>query len=147
MPAFHNADANFRIKTSKTGMLKFYTSFATNQLGLRFKDIDSIALKDAFGLTNYNIYNNVSYRERVGAHWKMDIGAGFSYNLDDINQTLQDANNQKQIINYGPFGIKNFTLRSTSNLSQLKLVLERKLKGLSTIRFGGEHLYSEDKVV
>ena len=145
VPAFHNADANFRIKTSKTGMLKFYTSFATNQLGLRFKDIDSIALKDAFGLINYNIYNNISYRERVGAHWKMDIGAGFSYNLDDITQTLQDANNQKQIINYGPFGTKNFTLRSTSTVSQLKLVLERKLKDLSTIRFGGEHLYSEDK--
>lgn len=144
-PYYHTADANFRIKTSKTGMLKFYTSFATNTLGLRFKDIDSINLKDAFGLTNYNVYTNASYREKIGMRWRMDLSAGFSYNLDKINQELQDANNQKQIITSKPFNVKNFNLRSTSALSQLKMVLENKLRGLSAIRFGGEYMYSQDK--
>lgn len=144
-PTYHNADANFRVKTSKTGMLKFYTSFATNTLGLRFKDIDSINLKDAFGLTNYNVYTNASYHEKISRHWRMDLSAGFSYNLDKINQELQDVNNQKQTISTYPFQTKNFNLHSTSTLSQIKLVLENKLRGLSALRFGGEYLYSQDK--
>lgn len=144
-PTFHTADANFRIKTSKTGMLKFYTSFATNTLGLRFKDIDSINLKDAFGLTNYNFYTNTSYREKINLHWRMDLSAGFSYNVDKINQELQDVNNQKQNIVSYPFNFKNFALRSTSTLSQVKLVLENKLRGLSALRFGGEYMYSQDQ--
>ncbi len=40
IPAFHNADANFRIKT-KGGMIKYYTTFAYNDLGMRNADIDS----------------------------------------------------------------------------------------------------------
>ena len=32
VPAYHNADANFRIKTSNTGMLKYYAYFSSNKL-------------------------------------------------------------------------------------------------------------------
>ena len=35
LPAFHNADANFRIKTKNGGMIKYYTTFAYNDLGLQ----------------------------------------------------------------------------------------------------------------
>src|SRR3954468_6969489 len=60
MPVFHNADANFRIKT-KNGMIKYYTTFAQSNLGLRRQDIDSLDMKDAFGLKNVNWYNNLSW--------------------------------------------------------------------------------------
>ncbi len=144
-PYYHLADANFRIKTSNTGMLKFYTTFATNTLGLRFKDTDTTELKDAFGLTNYNTYTNLSYREKLGLRWKMDLGASFSYNIDDVNQELQNIHNQQLFINRDPFLLKNYSLKSTSSLAQIKLVLEHKIKGLNTLRFGGEYLYSADK--
>ena len=66
IPQFHNGDANFRIKTKRGGMIKYYTTFAYNDLGLRNPDIDSSYLKNAFSLTNHNWYNNLSYRENLG---------------------------------------------------------------------------------
>src|ERR1044072_6245558 len=44
MPALHNAEANFRIKTSKTGILKFYGYFNYNRLGVRRPDRTSTRL-------------------------------------------------------------------------------------------------------
>src|SRR5450432_76509 len=62
MPQFHNGDANFRIKTKNGGMIKYYTTFAYNELGLRRQDVDSLNMKDAFSLTNHNWYNNLSWK-------------------------------------------------------------------------------------
>ena len=143
LPAFHNADANFRIKT-RGGMIKFYTTFAYNELGLRTADIDSFYLKNAFGLTNHNWYNNLSWRENLSGGWKMSLVAGYSTNLDNIQQQTQNQNNQPH---YFPDSIywmqpKNFTLNNKQNLAQGKAVFEKRLSGLSAVRFGGEYWYS-----
>jgi hypothetical protein len=95
MPVFHNADANFRIKT-KGGIIKYYTTFAQSNLGLRRPDIDSADLKDAFGVKNFNWYHNLSWREKLGNGWKMNLGLGYSTNTDHISQELQDQQNQQQ---------------------------------------------------
>ncbi len=47
-------------------MLKFYGYFNFNQLGLRRPDIDSTVLKNAFELTNFNVYGNLSWKEKAG---------------------------------------------------------------------------------
>lgn len=146
IPQFHNLELNYRAKTSKYGMLKFYTYLNTGNLGLRRPDIDSIAaFKDAFGLKNVNWYNNVSWKERLSDNWRINIGASYSTNTDKILNELQDQSNIKQQLANYPFNGKNFDLRAEQQLSQLKVVLERKLGGLSAIRFGGEYLYSRDK--
>ena len=142
LPAFHNADANFRIKT-KGGMIKFYTTFAYNDLGLRTADIDSAYLKNAFNLANHNWYNNLSWRENLSNGWKMMLGAGYSTNLDNIQQQRQNQNNQPV---YFPDSIywmkpKNFTLSNKQNLAQGKAVFEKRITGLSAFRFGGEYWY------
>src|SRR6478609_2700379 len=41
MPEFHNADANFRFKTKRGGIVKYYTTFSASKLGLRRPDVDS----------------------------------------------------------------------------------------------------------
>src|SRR4030095_11248939 len=147
MPEFHNADANFRFKTKRGGMVKYYTTFAYGRLGLRRPDIDSADLKDAFGLNNLNWYNNLSWKENLGKGWKMNIGLGYSTNTDDIAQELQDQNNQQQFPNEPwSFG-KNFKVKARQQLSQVKAVLEKRLFGISTIRFGGEYLYATNKSV
>src|SRR3546814_5691383 len=38
-PELHNGDLNFRLKTSETGMLKFYTKLSTSRIGLSDPDI------------------------------------------------------------------------------------------------------------
>ena len=149
MPQFHNSDANFRIKTKSGGMIKYYTTFSYSQLGLRRPDIDSGYLKNAFGLTNRNWYNNVSWRENLGAGWKMNLGLGFSTNSDDISQQIQDQhNNPKQFAN-DVFWMnnKNFLLNRLQNLTQGKIVFDKKLGGISAFRFGTEYWYSYEKSI
>lgn len=145
VPAFHNAEFNFRIKTSKTGILKFYGYFNSSNLGLRRPDIDSADLKDAFGLKNFNVYSNLSWKEKLSDKWKLNMGISYSTNTDKISNELQDATNKVQHISFDPYSSKNFNVKAKSDLSQIKTVFERKLPGLSAIRFGGEYLYYRDQ--
>ncbi len=141
MPEFHSGDANFRIKT-KGGIIKYYTTFNYNHLGLRRPDIDSADYKDAFGVINHNWYNNLSWRQNLGNGWKMNLGLSYSTNRDDISQQVQDASNTDKSWDYQPWISKNFHLKSRQDLSQVKEVFEKKLGGLSAIRFGGEYWYA-----
>ncbi len=149
MPHFHNGDANFRFKTKRGGMVKYYTTFSYGNMGLRRADIDSLNLKDAFGLTNHNWYNNLSWRENLGNGWKMNLGTGYSTNKDDITQQIQDQNNVPKQFGSNLYWMrnKNFALQRRQDLAQIKAVFEKKLIGISAIRFGSEYWYSYDKTI
>ncbi|MDE3248474.1 MAG: TonB-dependent receptor [Bacteroidota bacterium] len=144
VPRFYSGDANFRFKTKRGGMVKYYTTFGHSQLGLRRADIDSAALKDAFALTNTNWYNNLSWREYLGHGWKMNLGSGYSTNKDIISQQLQNSSNQPQQPGNAYYWLqqKNFSLDNRQDLSQVKAVFEKRLGGISAIRFGGEYQYA-----
>ncbi len=142
IPQFHNADGNFRIKT-KNGIIKYYTTFSYSSLGLRRPDADSMNIKDAFGLNNYNWYNNLSWRETLGKGWKMNLGVGYSTNKDNISQQLQNQNNTPQSFPLKPWlENKNFVLASRQDLTQVRAVFEKKLPGISAVRFGSEYWYA-----
>jgi hypothetical protein len=139
VPEFHTADANYRVKT-KNGIIKYYTTFAYNHLGIRRPNIDSANLKNAFALENVNWYNNLSWREGLGRGWKMNLGASFSINHDLIEQQLQNQNNQQVHYSALPWlDSSNFNLNNWQNLAQIKAVFDKRLSGISVIRFGGEY--------
>jgi vitamin B12 transporter len=146
VPQFHTLDANFRIKTKSGGIIKYYTTFSHNQLGIRRPDVDSADLKNAFGLKNYNWYNNLTWKEYLNNGWKMNLGLSYSTNKDNILQQVQDANNQPKQFPDTTFWMlyKNFTVIHRQDLSQGKIVLEKKLGGISALRFGSEYWYSYD---
>jgi vitamin B12 transporter len=145
LPAYHNADANFRIKTNNGGMIKYYTTFAYNDLGLRTQDIDSPALKNAFDLTNHNWYNNLSWRQPLNNGWKMTLMTSFSTNLDNIQQQVQGPDDQPRIFpDTAYMQSKNFILANKQNLTTGKAVFEKKLFGLSSFRFGAEYWYNNN---
>jgi vitamin B12 transporter len=144
-PDIHNGEANFRIKTSKTGILKFYGYFNYSRIGLRRPDIDSAALKNAFALDNFNVYTNLSWKEKLGKGWRMNLGLSYSTNTDNINSELQNEGNIKQSLSDEPYASKAFDLDSYSTLANFKAVFEKKLPGLSAFRFGGEYFASRDK--
>lgn len=145
IPEFHNGEGSFRIKTSKTGMLKFYGYYNYSRLGLRRPNIDSVNLKDAFYLTNYNVYANLAWKEKLGKNWRLNMGLSYSNNKDRIANELQNQDNEKQFISYDPFSNQNFNVTTNAELTNVKVVLERKLYGLSAIRFGGEYFYFNDR--
>ncbi len=146
VPVLHEGDANFRIKTSATGMLKYFGYFSTTNVGFKNQDVDSLNLKDAFGLKNFNMYHNLSWREYIGKGWKVNAGASYSTNRDKISSELQDANDKKQEITTDPlYSYKNFDLLNKGHYANAKIVFDKRLNGLSAIRFGSEYNYSDEK--
>jgi len=125
-------------------MIKYYTTFSYNHLGLRRPDIDSATLKNAFGIVNHNWYNNLSWRENLGRGWKMNLGFGYSTNQDDLTQELQNADNNQQLLAGSPWAEKNFVVKRKQDMLQVKQVLEKKLTGLSAVRFGGEYWHAHE---
>ncbi len=148
MPEYHNADANFRVRTKNGGMVKYYTTYANGRLGIRRPDIDSAGIKDAFSLKNVNWYNNLSWKENLGNGYKFNIGLSYSINKDFLNQQLQNENNQPVTVIEQPYlQSKNFNIINEQELYQVKPVFEKKLGGLNAIRAGAEHWYSKNKSV
>lgn len=143
VPEYHTGDANFRIKTSNTGIIKYYGYFSQNRLGLRTNSIDTIGYKEAFKLSNFNIYQNLSWRENIGSFWKINAGLSYTNNKDNIDGSLQNNKNEEVLIEGLQY--KNFLLHTYGHYLNTKIVLERRLKGLSAIRFGGEYNYSNDE--
>ncbi len=145
-PVFHEGDANFRIKTKRGGMIKYYGYWSTGKVGYRTADIDSAVLKNAFNLDNLNSYQNINLKENLGKGWKLISGLSFSTNKDEIKNELQDAANNKQVImTPAGYAFKNFNLLSKTYYAQARAVLEKKLNGLNTLRFGSDYFYSNEK--
>ena len=142
-PELHNADANFRIKTSKTGMLKYYAYFNKSKFDFTTPSIDSLGYLDRFGLSNFNMYHNLSWKENIGKKWKMNAGVSYTLNEDKIQAGMQDANKNDVLLTGLEF--KKFNLDLDDNYFNAKLVLERRIKGISAIRFGSEYNYSKEK--
>lgn len=146
IPVYHQGDANFRIRTKSGGMIKYYGYISANKTGFRSADIDSTVLKDAFAIENFNTYQNINWRENIGMGWKLTTGVSYSTNKDDINNELQNANNQKEVITTPSFyAFKNFKLKNNAQYAQARFVLEKKLNGLNVIRFGSDYFYSKEK--
>jgi vitamin B12 transporter len=146
LPIFHQLDANFRIKTKNGGFIKYYGYWSTNKIGFRNADIDSLVLNSAFTLKNSNMYHNMSWKERIGSGWGFNVSLSYSNNKDDIGNELQDADKQRQVItNPIFFAFKNFTLNNDAQYAQARVVMEKKIKGLSAVRFGSDYFYSNEK--
>lgn len=144
-PAFHNADANFRIKTSKTGMLKYYGYFSSNKLAFTTNSIDSLGYLDQFALANTNHFHNLSWKENLQKKWKINTGISYTNNKDNISAGMQDQSEKDVLLSGLEF--KKFSLVNKGNYFNAKIVLEKRLKGLSALRFGTEYNYSNDKTV
>jgi hypothetical protein len=135
VPVFNTADANFRIKTSKTGIIKYYGIFGNTNLKFYTPSIDSIGYLDGFALKNTNFYHNLYYRESFG-RWKMNAGLAYTDNRDRIESGLYSSD--KKLVTLSPLEFKNFKLDNTGKYLNAKLVLERKFAGLNAVRFGSE---------
>jgi hypothetical protein len=143
-PAYHSGSANFRFKTSNTGMLKYYGYFSSNKLDFTTASLDSLGYKDRFAISNSNIYHNLAWRETIGTGWKVNAGLSYTNNKDDINSGMKDSDDKEVVLSGLEF--KKFAIETKGNYVNGKLVFEKRLRGLSAIRFGTEYNYSNDKL-
>lgn len=145
VPVYHNADFNFRIKTSATGMIKYYGYFNQGRFDFTVNSIDTPGYFDRFALTNLNTYHNLTWKEKLGNRWKLNAGVSYTSNADDITSGLKDGN--KKEVSLPGLGFKKFDLHLDADYYNAKLVLESRLKGLSVLRFGGEYNYAKERSV
>ncbi|MBT8386598.1 MAG: carboxypeptidase-like regulatory domain-containing protein, partial [Ignavibacteria bacterium] len=103
---------NYRLKTSKTGMLKAYGSYSYGDLSLYTENLDSLAVKDYTRLRSANYYSNLSYREILGDDWTFFTGASFSLDKDwiDLNS---DKVKQDEILNQGRISVTKQVFNSS----------------------------------
>jgi len=144
-PENQAADANFRIKTSKTGILKYYGTLNTSRFAFTENSLDTLGYLDRFGLKNFNTYHNFSWKESITKKWKLNTGVSFSLNKDHIESSVQ--NQQKQDVLISGLEFKQFNVDNRGDFFNARLVLERRLRGLSGIRFGGEYNYSHQNAI
>jgi hypothetical protein len=110
---------NYRIKTSKTGMLKAFASYSYSDLSLFIENLDEPLTKDYFGLRADNYYSNLSYREILEDDWALFAGASFSLDKDWI-----DINTDK--------------VKQDEILNQARVSVTKQVFNSSFITFGGE---------
>jgi hypothetical protein len=126
-------------------MIKYYGYFSTNRLDFTIASLDSLGYRDRFALSNTNLYHNLSWKENIWDGWKVSAGISYSNNKDNIDGGLQD--NNKNDVTLPGLEFKKFSVDTKGNYLNAKLYFERRLKGLSAVRFGSEYNYSRDKLV
>ena len=143
-PEYLETDANFRIRTSKTGMLKFYTNYGYDHTGMRNPDIDSSDLLSSFETKGPNLYANLSYRESLGNKWKIDAALAYNYNRQNIITKLEDSDYKQLFIQWLPYYEKNNTINTKSNFAQARVVFTKLFNRNQALRFGAEHFYDDE---
>lgn len=74
---------SFRQKTSKTGMLKFYSSIDNGNFVMSQQNLD-LGRNTDFSLANKNAFMNASWNDQLGKKWGVGMAASFTRNTDDI---------------------------------------------------------------
>jgi hypothetical protein len=143
-PEYIETDANFRIKTSKTGMLKFYANYGYNHAGMRNPDIDSSVLLSSFETKGPNFYANLSYRELLPHKWRLDAALAYNYNRQEIINKIEDSNYNQLFIPWIPYNEKNNTTNTQSNFAQARIIFGKSFNRNQAIRFGVEQFCEKD---
>lgn len=144
-PEYLTGDANFRIRTSKTGMLKFYSNYGYNHTGMRNRDADSAGLLSSFELKGFNVYNNLSYHESLRHQWKIDVAIAYNYFIENVANQLLDAKKAPVFIRVYPYDQKNNSRVMRSGFAQARVVMSKLFRRRQALRFGGEYFYNKDR--
>jgi vitamin B12 transporter len=145
VPQYHALEGNFRIKLKNGGMLKYYGQFNAGNVGLRRPSLDSLGLKNTFALKNINTFHSFTLRMPLSNGWKLQSSLSYTYNKDQIGAEVQNQQNTKiATTNIAAIDFYGFDLTLNQHFLQLRGVLEKKLSGLNTIRFGAEGWLNEE---
>ncbi|WP_232825903.1 TonB-dependent receptor [Chitinophaga alhagiae] len=132
-PQGFNGSGNYRLKTSKTGMLKIFVNATWNRFGFQGESLEYPGFNEDFELENKYLYTNVSYKENLGKGWKLNLGTSFSTNQDRIYMDTAGKSPAPTRIN------------ARQDLSQFRLMVTRMLGRFSMLRIGSEYQYADER--
>lgn len=85
-PASIEGHAAFRHEVGKQGMFKAYGNFNHSDFSLYHHDIDDLAVKSSYDLTNDYRYLNTAYENPIGKNWIVRGGMSYTFSRNDIMQ-------------------------------------------------------------
>lgn len=141
-PIYLDGNVNFRIRTGKTGMLKFYSNWGQSNVGMNNPDIDSAALKGSYQVKGWNSYNNLSFRSYLNDNWKIEVGTVYSYNQQETIQQLTNGKGNKVVIPYIPYSYKTGQRGINTDFAQARMVLTHFFPQGQALRLGAEQFYT-----
>ncbi len=124
-PESFGTNLNFRFKTPRGGMLKYYGSFDKNKIGLEQESLESPGQTENTALKGKNTFHNLSFRQKMGSY-VMDLGSSFTYNLSDLSFNLNHQKSENSLV-------------VTSRYLNAKATLERRINRISAVRGGLEY--------
>ena len=74
---------SFRQMTSKTGMLKVYSSFDKGGFTVGQQNMDAGGQLTDYKLANDNLFMNASWNDKLGEKWGISAASSFTYNTDN----------------------------------------------------------------
>jgi hypothetical protein len=128
-PQSGGSEVNFKVKTSETGIFKFYTSASFSTFKMNYPTDNDASQKSPLLLRGSNVYTNASYRDLLAGNWALFVGAAHSYNKDETTQ--------------------NFNLTTREQSTQGRFSLGKRLSDAVKVKFGAEYLnnvYNENYV-
>jgi vitamin B12 transporter len=131
IPLYYTVEGNFRVKTSKTGLLKFYGYENYGQVGVREINLNHANAYNLFQLKNENVYTNLSFKQMLNEKLKLDAGLSYTYNVDNI-KTDTLVNDSSTF----PMAIKPVT-----QVAEGRAVLTQFIGTLSDIKLGADYEY------
>jgi hypothetical protein len=76
---------SLRQMTSKTGMLKFYSSLDNGHFTVGQQNLDAGGIPSDFNLANNNTFVNASWHDQLGKRWAIATAASYTDNKDNIH--------------------------------------------------------------
>jgi hypothetical protein len=120
-PESTNGSLIFRQKTSKTGLLKAFISYAPSNSIINYPDInDTTGSQIPYNVRNQNLFANASYKELIAKNWT--LFSAFSYSSDRNDIVIDETD----------------SIQNDNTLTQGRITLTHPMGNLSTLRFGGE---------
>lgn len=103
-PESFDGSLNFRQKTSKTGMLKLFSSYNIGSLSLYIPNLDNLSQKDWYYQKSSNFFVNLNYHDII---WEDGtLFAGYSIGIDNEDDKINtDIANKKDIFHTGKITI------------------------------------------
>jgi hypothetical protein len=123
----------YKLKTSKRGMFKWYSELSSSKIGVFSPDLNSSEQKSFFSNKNGNQYINTTYQENLSDKWKLNTGISYSNNTDN-GLTKADAYGRTDRLVQGRVTATNYF----GTLSSLKF-------GAETYRFSRDESWNELK--
>jgi hypothetical protein len=130
-PEQFHSNVFYKLNTGSNGQLKMYINYSHSNVGIKGVDFNDIRNEVSYRINNDNLYCNSTWQQFIGTTWKINIGAGYGY---DQNNIRIDTNVVQQI---------EQSLHARATITRYIGELSDVKAGIEYFNFSNEESYNE----